>query len=324
MILFIRYRLILVFLLTIAGITASAQQTPLYTQFMLNKYQFNPAYGGLDRSLCVTAGLRTQWTQFEGAPITQFINVHLPLYAIEGSVGLSIENDRIGPVDRLMLSGSYNYVFESVVGLMSFGGRLGINQINIDGSALRTPSGSYLDNTIFHNDPILLSTDMTGISPWWGIGLYLVNDLGELGISMDNIPSNGFSSGATGFNPSQLLTFYLRSDFVVTDLIQLSPSILLRSDFVHTQLDIGALVYYEKVFGGVVLRGYNADSIDALNFIGGVQMSNNVRLSYSFDLGLSGLNNFHEGSHEFVVNYNLNKKIRTGEYPPIIYNPRYH
>ena len=145
---------------------AVGQQGPQSTQFMLNRYQDNPAFGGLSKSLSVTAGLRSQWNQFEGAPQTQFINAHLPLYALEGSVGFAIQNDQTGPLKRLILSGSYNYVFESIIGLMSFGGRVGINQISIDGALLRTPTGSYIDNSIDHNDPILLSTDMTGISPW--------------------------------------------------------------------------------------------------------------------------------------------------------------
>ena len=301
----------------------SAQQTPLYTQFMFNKYQFNPAYAGLDRSLSITAGLRTQWNQFEGAPRTQFINAHLPLYAINGSAGIAVENDQIGPMRRLNISGSYNYIFESVVGLMSFGGRLGVNQISIDGSILRTPGGTYVDNTIFHNDPILLSVDMNGISPWWGLGFYVVNDYGEFGLSLDNIPSNGFSAGESRFNSSQLMKLYMRSDFSISELLQVSPSILIRSDFVQTQTELGAIFYYDNVFGGATIRGYNPNSIDALNIIGGVQLNDNVRLSYSFDLGLSGIRTFHEGTHEFLINYNLNKKIRTAEYPPIIYNPRY-
>ncbi len=301
----------------------SAQQTPQHTQFMFNKYQFNPAYGGLDRSLSITAGLRTQWNQFEGAPRTQFINVHLPLYAISGSTGIAVENDQIGPMRRLNISGSYNYIFESVVGLMSFGGRLGVNQISIDGAILRTPRGTYLDNTIFHNDPILLSADMNGINTWWGLGFYVVNDYGEFGLSLDNIPSNGFSAGESRFNSSQLMNVYVRSDFSISELLQVLPSLLIRSDFVQTQTELGAIVYYDNVLGGATIRGYNSNSIDALNIIGGIQLNDNVRLSYSFDLGLSGIRTFHEGTHEFMINYNLNKKIRTGEYPPIIYNPRY-
>jgi len=95
-----------------------------------------------------------------------------------------------------------------------------------------------------------------------------------------------------------------------------------RTDFAQTQTDVGAILYYDNVFGGATIRGYNSNTVDALNFIGGVQLNENVRLSYSFDLGLSGIRTFHEGTHEFIINYNLNKKIRTGEYPPIIYNPR--
>ena len=171
--------------------TLSSQQAPQYTQFMLNRYQFNPAYAGLDRSLSITAGLRTQWTQFEGSPSTQFVNVHLPLYALDGSVGFGLESDQLGPLNRVVISGSYNYVFESIVGLLSFGGRVGVNQVEIDASVLRTPMGTVIDNVVDLNDPILLTTDLSGVSPWWGIGLYLVNDYGELGLSLDNIPSNG-------------------------------------------------------------------------------------------------------------------------------------
>lgn len=304
--------------------TLSSQQAPQYTQFMLNRYQFNPAYGGLDRSLSITAGLRTQWTQFEGAPSTQFINVHLPLYALDGSVGLALENDRLGPLNRVNISGSYNYVFESIVGLLSFGGRIGVNQVEIDGSVLRTPMGSVIDNVVDLNDPILLTNNLRGVSPWWGIGLYLVNDYGEFGLSLDNPPSNGFEAGSSQFNASELLTIYAKTDIPVGDLFTVAPNILIRSDFTQTQVDVGALVYYESVFGGLTVRGFTANSRDAINFIGGAQLNDNIRLSYSFDFNISGLSTFHDGTHEFIVNYNLNKKIKTGEYPSIIYNPRYN
>ena len=302
----------------------SAQQAPQYTQFMLNRYQFNPAYGGLDRSLSITAGLRTQWTQFEGAPTTQFVNLHLPLYALNGSVGLGLENDQLGPLKRVIISGSYNYVFESIIGLLSFGGRVGINQVEIDASVLRTPMGTVIDNVVDLNDPILLTNDLSGVSPWWGLGLYVVNDYGEFGLSLDNIPSNGISAGNSQFNASQLLTLYAKTDVPINDLFTVAPNILVRSDFKQTQVDVGALIHYEKVFGGMTLRGFTANSRDAVNFIGGAQLNDNIRFSYSFDFNISGLRTFHDGTHEFVVNYNLNKKIRTGEYPPIIYNPRYN
>lgn len=304
--------------------TLSSQQAPQYTQFMLNRYQFNPAYAGLDRSLSITAGLRTQWTQFEGSPSTQFVNVHLPLYALDGSVGFGLESDQLGPLNRVVISGSYNYVFESIVGLLSFGGRVGVNQVEIDASVLRTPMGTVIDNVVDLNDPILLTTDLSGVSPWWGVGLYLVNDYGELGLSLDNIPSNGSTAGSSQFNASQQLTFYAKTDVPINDLFTLAPNVLIRSDFVQTQVDVGALVHYESIFGGLTIRGFTANSRDALNFIGGAQLNENIRLSYSFDFNISGLRTFHDGTHEFVVNYNLNKKIRTGEYPPIIYNPRYN
>ena len=46
-------------------------------------------------------------------------------------------------------------------------------------------------------------------------------------------------------------------------------------------------------------------------------------LSYAYDIGLSALRGSHEGTHEILLNYNLNKLIGAGLPPKIIYNPRF-
>ncbi|MEL6124525.1 MAG: type IX secretion system membrane protein PorP/SprF, partial [Bacteroidota bacterium] len=103
----------------------------------------------------------------------------------------------------------------------------------------------------------------------------------------------------------------------------IEPNVLLKTDGVVTQVDLGILGYYERLIGGLSLRGYGQNSIDALGILAGTKVSKHVRISYSFDIGLSGVYDVQDGTHEFVVNYNLNKPIRTGELPKIIYNPRF-
>jgi type IX secretion system PorP/SprF family membrane protein len=323
-----RYRVFLIIgslvLIGIFGPKAEAQQFAQYSQFMLNKYATNAAYGGMDRSLSLTTGLRTQWNEFPGAPKTQFVNVHLPLYFLQGSVGVSLENEQLGPFKKTNISASYNYVFESSLGLISGGFKVGAHQIQINGNELRTPGGAYVDQTINHNDPLLSSGQLTGIAPTWGIGIYFVNDMIQGGLSMDNVPSNSFTAGSTQYKSSQLWSLILSSDVYLNELIMLRPVLLLKSDFVQTQTDLGALIYYRDFFGGSTIRGYNSNSFDSINFIGGVQVNEHFRLSYSYDFGINRIRQFHDGTHEFIVNYNLNKKIKTGELPRIIYNPRYN
>lgn len=313
-----------VLLLSISAVPIFAQQYPQFTQFMLNRYGMNPAYGGLESSLSITTGLRTQWTPFEGAPKTQFINAHLPFYILNGSIGMSLENEQLGAFKRLLITASYNYVYESSIGLISVGMKAGGQQVRINGRQLRTPTGNYVDQNIDHNDPILSSQNMTGISPQWGLGLYLLNDYFQGGFSIENIPANSLSSGAAAYRPSQFLNLFLSSDIYVSDILMMRPVLLIKSDLVQTQTDVGALLYYDKFFGGMTVRGYNSDSFDAFNIIAGIKVNEHFRLSYSFDFGISDINRFHDGTHEFIVNYNLNKKISTGELPRIIYNPRFN
>lgn len=300
------------------------QQSVQYSQFMLNQYGVNAAYGGLESSLSITSGLRSQWGRFEGSPKTQFINAHLPLYGLSGSAGISIENEILGPLDKVGITVSYNYVSELPFGLVSIGAKLGMSQVRIDGSSLVTPTGFYLDNSVNHNDPILLSTEMSGTSPIYGFGIYTSSVFGDLGIIMDNLPVGLSTSGSAEFKHKQLFSLFYSYDITLIPRLEIMPVILIKSDFNQTQTDIGSIMKYDNVFGGVTVRGYNSNSLDAMSLIGGVQLNKYFRVSYSFDFGISDLRSFHDGTHEFVVNYNLNKKIKTGELPKIIYNPRYN
>lgn len=317
----------LVFILFILCSTTSeylqAQQNPQWTQYVLNQYAINPAYAGLDRSLSITAGIRSQWSSFDGAPKTQIVNAHLPLYYLNGSAGLMLVNEELGVFKRTGVTASYNYIVSSPIGLFSAGMRIGVQNISLNNRAIITPQGSYSDNTIDHQDPRLSSVNLNGMSPLWSFGLFYTKESLEIGLSIDN-PANSAEAGNSTFNEKTAFSLYGAYQFYVTDILAVEPNVLLKTDGTQTQLDIGVLGHYNQFLGGFSFRGYNANSIDAVGVIAGLRVSNNVRVSYSFDLGLSSLREFHDGTHEFLINYNLNKPIRTGELPRIIYNPRYN
>ncbi len=302
----------------------TGQQGTQSTQFMFNRYGFSAAYGGLESSLSITAGLRSQWSGFDGAPKTQFINAHLPLYFLSGSAGISIQNESLGPLVKTDLTTSYNYVGEMPGVLLSLGVKFGLSQVEIDGSRLVTPSGTYVDNAINHNDPILLSGDMRGSSIIYGFSLYAATGYGELGLSLDNVPVSLSPSGSSQFRQKQLFSLFYSYDIPLISQIVVSPILLVKSDFVQTQTDLGAIGRYNNIMGGLTIRGYNSRSIDAINFILGTKLNEHIRISYSYDFGISKLSSFHDNTHEFILNYNLNKKIRTAELPKIIYNPRFN
>lgn len=300
----------------------AGQQSVQWTQHMLAPYTYNPGYAGLDRSLSVTAGVRSQWSQFGDAPITQMVQAHLPLYIISGAAGIALTNDQLGVFRRTSVSLSYNYVLDSPIGLISTGLRLGGQQVRLDANRIRTPDGFYADNVIDHNDPRLTEVPLEGIAPIWGIGMFLSQEFLDVGLSVDNFSSA--EAGASGFNEHLLFTVYGAYQLPLTEILAIEPNILVKTDGAQTQLDIGVLGHYNQFLAGLSLRGYNSDSLDAIGVIAGLRVNSHVRVSYSFDLGLSGLRSFHDGTHEFIFNYNLNKPIRTGELPRIIYNPRFN
>lgn len=302
---------------------SKAQQSVQWTQYILNQYAINPAYAGLDRSLSISAGIRSQWSQFPGAPKTQIINGHLPLYFLSGAGGFTILNDELGAFKRTSATVSYNFVLDSPIGLISGGLRIGGQQITLNNEALQTPDGFYDDNFIDHNDPRLLNANLSGFAPIWSLGAFYAGESLELGITLDNL-GNTNEAGNSTFSEKAVVSLFGSYQFPVTDVIALEPNLLVRSDGTQTQLDVGTLAYYNQFIGGISLRGYNVNTVDAVGVLAGIRVSDNVRVSYSFDVGLSGLRRYHDGTHEFLVNYNLNKPIRTGELPRIIYNPRYN
>ncbi len=302
----------------------SGQQGFQYSQYMLDKYQFNPAYGGLERSLHINAAIRSQWNGIDGNPQSQYINAHLPFYIWNGSIGMSINNETSGALRNIHLSGSYNYILKNEFGIFSFGLSAGLIQKSVDGTKLTTPDGDYIDNTFNHNDPVLLDQEYNGISPTWRAGFYYAGSDFDAGIAFANVPAPSLSAGQSTLELSSHSTLYAEYRYPLSDRLILTPNMLIKTDFVEYQTDFSVMGRYNgNIFGSIGIRGYNSNSIDALIFMMGTKLSQKYSVAYSYDAGLSSLKRVNEGTHEIRLIYNLNKLIRTGMPPKIIYNPRH-
>ena len=314
--------LILAFALSLAY----GQQPAQYSLFMMNKLNWNPAYAGLDNSLSATGVYRAQWAGLEGNPVTQNVNVHMPLYILSSGIGINLENDELGAERRTTGTVSYNY--QLPVGrrsLLAIGLSAGLAQRTLDGARLRTPEGDYnIDaSVIIHNDDLLPISEINATAPTFGAGVYYYSERFEAGFAARNLSEPAVDLDAISLVLKR--TFFLNAagHFDLGENLSLHPSLLLRSDLVQTQTDIAAILQYnDNIFGGASFRGYNSDNIDAVAFIAGFKLSENVTLAYAYDLTLSALNQVSNGSHEVMINYNLNKRLGTGRPPKVIYNPR--
>ncbi len=300
----------------------NAQQSPQFTQFHLNKYFINPAFGGLERSLSVTAFYRTQWDQISGAPKQQGVNAHMPVYLFGGSLGISIMNETVGLERNTSFSASYNAVRQLDFGIFSLGASIGLTQKSVDFSRSLTPDGEYTGG-INHNDPILGSSIANGISPIWSVAGYFSNFWTEVGFRIQNLPSHPISVNDLKIDLGPTYTVFTELKALNAFRgIKIKPSFLINRNNQETQIAAMAHTEYGNIFGGIGFRGYNSNSFESLLFLMGVQIDKNYRVSYSYDYGFNSIGRISDGSHEFILNYNLQKLIGIGLDPPIIYNPR--
>ena len=107
-------KIILIIGILFTALLTEAQQDAMYTHYMFNTIAVNPAYAGSRNVLTVTGIHRSQWVGFKGAPVTQSLTMHSPLFRKDLGVGLSIINDDIGPshFTTVNMDMSYSIEFE--------------------------------------------------------------------------------------------------------------------------------------------------------------------------------------------------------------------
>ncbi len=315
----------------LAGISLAAQQAPQYSLFSLNKYNFNPGYAGLDNSLSITGVYRKQWVDLPGSPSTQTVNAHLPVYRLNGGFGINIENEEQGPERTTSATASYNYWLP--VGkqhLLTIGLSGGLLEKSLDGTQLRAPDGIYGDDptNIEHNDGSLPLTEIRAMAPIFNAGVYFQSQEFEIGLSVSNLTESqisltgGNANTKISLNRNYFLIF--AGNFEIGSTFTLHPSLFVKSDLIEHQIELSALLKYnDNIFGGASFRGYNSNTVDAVAIIAGFKLNPKMTVAYAYDLTLSALKSVSNGSHEIMVNYNLNKAIGAGIPPNIIYNPRF-
>jgi type IX secretion system PorP/SprF family membrane protein len=291
---------------------------------MLDPFRYNPAYAGLEDGLQMTGVFRQQWQGLDGAPTGQRLGIHLPLYFLRGGLGFQVENDQIGAHRFLMIQGAYNYQTELGGGILALGAAAAYQQWSLDGELLRTPDGQYMGpGNPTHNDDLLSFRNESGNTVNINAGVFYQSENFDAGLSVENITEGAIA--LTQLSITQLRTYhaYVASRHELGPSFLLEPSAWFRSDAIENQLDLSLRVTYnDNIFLGGSFRGYNTATTDAVIALFGFKLSPALTLAYAYDVPLSPLQSVHNGSHEVVVTYFLDKAISKGKLPPIIYHPR--
>lgn len=183
-------KLILFFAMSLVAFTMNAQQDPQFSHYMYNTISVNPAYAGSRGVLNITGLHRSQWIGLEGAPTSQTLTLNTPLRNRKMGFGLSVVNDKIGPLNQTFIYGDYSYTVRLTEKLkLAFGLKAGINWFQ--------PKISTL-NTIQNNDPSFVGSTMESvIKPNIGAGIYLHRDDWYIGASSPRLVQNKFNLGGS-------------------------------------------------------------------------------------------------------------------------------
>ncbi|MBU6341086.1 MAG: PorP/SprF family type IX secretion system membrane protein [Bacteroidetes bacterium] len=323
-----KIKLSLFLLILLQGV--QAQQLVQYSLYMLNPYAFNAAVAGTEGSLIATGVYRQQWSGLKGAPLSQEINAHLPLFKINSGVGLRAENATIGAHQSTAATLSYSYHLEfGRNNQLSLGIGGGYFQYSLDGNKLRAPQGTYVEPgfQIDHNDPYLPEGKVVAGTPVAEGGILLKLKNYYLGAAVQPVfaPSiHTTKNGGLRLTPARHYVISMRYAWELNNDVLIQPSLLVKSDKTETQAEISCLARWkENIFAGTSFRGIGKKSKDALVIFGGFKLNEKTTLAYAFDVSLSQISVSNRGSHELLLRFDLNKPIGAGKLPPVIYNPRF-
>ncbi len=293
-----------VILLSFLSLMANGQLHSLSNQYVLNGLAINPAYSGADGALSTTLMYRNQWTGFTGAPKTLTAALHAPLRNERVGLGLLVVNDQLGVNNQTTIMANYAYIIEMGDGKLAFGFGLGISMLNVGWDKLKATD----DNDDGLNiDPEKLT------NPNFSAGLFYHNKEFFVGFSSPLLLSYSYAGeNATDLelkNDFSEYNFYLTSGYKLelTNDHTFFPSILMKFNPGEAfQADVSAqFILRNKLWLGLTYR-----SIDVLAAIVQLQVTDQLRLAYSYDIGISADSRQMGGSHEIMLNYLFNYNAR--------------
>jgi type IX secretion system PorP/SprF family membrane protein len=305
---------------------AKAQQDPQFTQFRFMPFLYNPAAAGSEQGMEIFAAGRMQWAGLSGAPQSQSLSGHLPLYGLSSGVGFSVWNDQAGLGGSTGFYAAYAYQLElGRKSRLAIGVSAGGIQYRLNGEDIRTPEGVY-EGFIDHNDPYLPITRTQGIAADFGVGIWFQSERFRAGASSTHLlePDVTLALGNGNSSIRMLRHYYVTAAYEIElgGNLSLEPGVGVRQSAASTVLDANLILFVQRnMWVGTAFRSNLANGSDAVGGMAGTQVGQRFRLGYAYDYSLHSLNQVSGGSHELFLAYRFAiEKPKAGKR---INNPRF-
>ena len=300
--------MIVIFLSTLN--TVLAQQEAQFTQYMDNMLYYNPAYAGSRDMMNFTAMHRQQWAGYKGAPMSTTFAMHTPLRYESLGVGLSLLNDKVGPLNATWVNAdlSYSIRFKNNKARLSFGVKGGINVLNGDLAALVKQNNA--DNDLNYRY-------QSQVKPNIGAGIYYHSKHWFVGVAVPKIidNSNDANSVANIEYVAQRHYYLTVGGYIQANrMLKLRPSAMLKvTENAPIALDLNwSFIFYDKLWLGANYRLKESAGI----FVQ-YQISNQFKVGYAFEFSTTQIRRANAGTHELLLSYDLlfkNKSISSPRY----------
>lgn len=298
-----RIRIKMVILLIGISLYASGQSYPGFSQYLTNGMVINPAYTGSRGTLSTLFAMKKQWAKVEGAPTVQAASIHAPLKNDKVALGLMYSRNSYGITIDQSVYVTYAYHIHFQKSRLSFGiqGGADLSNTNYQGINTGTP-----------NDPAFEGEPETKAFPNVGAGVYYYSSSIFLGASVPALLSYTSEASTPEADSYHSVQDY-RLLFLAGGLISFSqnfrfkPSVLMKySAEEEIALDInGNFIIADLFWLGASYRTVEESVVGILE----VQLTQQLKIGYSYDYQMGEIGNFSSGSHEVLLRVEFGRKV---------------
>ena len=302
-----KIRFVLLLLAMLSGRSLRAQQEPMYSQYMFNMTQINPAYAGNRTTNNITSLYRKQWINVEGAPTTASLSWDKRREGSNVGYGLQIYNDQLGIESTSGIQGFYSFHIPFRKSSLSLGLSGGVLNYRAEFTKVNTSDG---------NDP-LFQENVNGWLPTAGFGALYATKYWYAGLSLPSILNTKITvDGIQVLSGNHHLFLTSGYIFEVSEIFKLKPSVLLKAvEGAPLQYDFNLNAWINDVVG----LGASYRTNDAFVGMFEIQISREFRLGYAYDYIISNLKTYSKGTQELMLRYEFDSEKKQR-----ILSPRYY
>jgi len=322
---FLKNILSLIILILLCG-TASAQQVPMYSQYIMNGFLINPSFTGRDGYTTVNLTVREQWVGLDQAPGTYAASFQTRILKNSyiskatsvrkktvlptkgGNVGLGgyVFNDQNGIMRRTGIQFAYAYHIQmgqtaAYPNYLSFGLALTAYQFAVNTEGL-----------IFDpDDPLLNNYDRSVFIPDFNFGASWTTSKYYVGFAMTNlIRGQLIFADTTETGRTELGHYFLTGGikFTLAPDWTLEPSAFIKSSdmlFNSLQMDLTTRIYYKEDYWA----GLSWRTGDAIVLMMGLKYDR-FYFAYATDFTLTDIRKQSFGTHELTLAVKFGESAR--------------